>query len=201
MNRKYLWIGIGVLGLTVLAAMGWQAWQGFRGMLLGEADKRALVLPVAALADYGVTPTCGEPCAHFASRRQGTALEISYEYDDAKAADAPLYVSSVALLDWNPLAAYQNYWTYRGGFHLGMMGSGGEVTVEEVAVNPMTLGERRYWARIRNGSNVVGEMVLVQQGRVVLAYVIVGLKFEDPADLESLLQPVVRKAAALQASP
>lgn len=199
MKNKTLWIGGGVLLAAVLGAMGWEAWRGIAVMQAAKADPRALVRPVTLLADYGVEPACGDRCEHFKARQDGATYTISYEYDDTDGESDPLYVSSEALVDWSAFEAAQTFWAYRGGFHLGLLGSG-DVTLAEVADNPMTLGDRRYWARIRNGERTVGDMVLVQQGRMVLVYVIVGVHFEAAEDLEELVRPVVAKAAALQAS-
>jgi hypothetical protein len=199
MKKPLLWSLVALVAIAMLALVGWQARRGWQTLNISEADRRALVLPVAALQDFGITPECSGTCERYDSQRTGTALEVSYEYDDSDNDESPLYISSLAMLDWNDLSALQNFWGYRGGFHLGMLGHGEEVQVEEVMDNPMTLGDRRYWARIRNGKKPVGELVLVQQGRIVLAYIVVGVHFDESSDLEDFLRPVVKKAAALQA--
>lgn len=199
MKYKGLWIGGGILLAAVFGALGWAAWQGIAVMQAAKADPRALVLPVAVLADYGVEPACGPTCERFHARQEGGTYAISYEYDDTDGEADTLYLSSEALLEWSALEAMQTFWAYRGGFQLGLLGAGG-VTLEEVADNPMALGDRRYWARIRNGDRTVGDMVLVQQGRAVLVFVVVGVHFESADDLEELVRPVVAKAAALQSS-
>lgn len=198
MRKNRIWILLAGVVLLLLGVGIWQGVRGIRQLNLEAADRQALVIPVERLRAYGVTAGCGRRCTRFDSLHHGSGLEVSYEYDDRNGPDGTLYISSTALVGLNGAAAWENYWTYLAGFRLGMLGRDGGLELQEVSPNPMTLGEKRYWARLRNRHGIIGDMLVIRQGRTVLAYVIIGRHFEDQADLEDLLRPAVNRAVALE---
>lgn len=200
MTRQRWWMLAGVAALLVVVGVGSFLFSGVRGLMISKAESYALIIPVEKLRDFGISSECGEACARFDHSLRSGTLEISYEYDSSAHPDADgaaLYVSSVAQVNLTSLNAWQDYWAYIGALRVGFLNADEKLTVEPVE-HGLDLGDQHYWARLRNRHGIVGDMVVIRQGRTVLAYVISGVHFETKGDLEDLLRPVVEKAAALQ---
>lgn len=199
-KRYWWWLGGGLL-LVSLCITGFYLYHGIMLMARAAKEPQALVIPVQRLSEYGITVRCLESCTSFRHSPVSASLDIEYEYDNTLQTDEEdlLFISSQAYVELTPLQAGQSYWAYIAGVRLSFLQGDDAMEIEPMA-QPLALGDQHYWARLIQDKKPVGEVVVVRQGSIVLAYVISGLFFSTPSDIEDLLRPALAKAVALQES-
>lgn len=201
MKRQHWWWLGGSLLLVLLVIAGFHLYHGVLLMARAQVASDELIIPVQRLSEFGITVKCSDACVRRSRSHVSGSLDIDYEYDNTGRTDEEhaLFISSQTYADLSPLHATQTYWTYIGGIRLGLMGSDETLEIKEVP-NSLSLGNQRYWARMSRAEGPIGDVVVVRQGRMVVAYMVSGLHFSTQSDIEDLMRPVLDKVAALQES-
>jgi hypothetical protein len=181
--------GLIAMGIGGLVLLFYVSDRGFGARPPTDAEKK-LVVTTAALADHiGTEARCEK--LGFKRNLDGTR-EISAEYDSTNCAKDALSFISTAEITSSAREARESFALAVGAYKVGARIGG--TTVHD-APNLLSGGDQRYSALVRKGDNVVGNVFVVRQGRVVHALFIIGLYFDEPAYAQELLAPVLEESA------
>ena len=180
---------VGVLGLAgLIVGVGYYAIKGTKTHA-PTPEQRKLVLSAASFAPFN--ETLDPKCETFkTSRSFDLSTEIEYEHD----CEGPsLYVQSTAQISLTTSDARQYWLLMIGGYRAGLALAGNDLRVEP-RENLVTFGDQRYGGVIKMGPEVVGNVFVIRQGRVVHTAMITGAEFETADEVRTLLGPLIEES-------
>ena len=177
--------------LVGLAACGGLVWVGMTGISNRPPtpeEKRALVT-IGDLEPFGVEISRREEREVWQTKRHlDGSLEVEYEYDPDRApgpGESITLMSSVTIED-SEASARESFGMTIGAYQLGFGISGVQSREQSYGMAGV---DRSHFALIVAKEKPVGNMVVIQQGKRVHGLLLIGLYFDDPRELESLLRP------------
>ncbi len=186
----------------LLVACGGLMYLGATGISNREPTdaERAVLITADDLAPFGAQPSKHDQREVWNTKKNfdGT-LEIEYDYDPelAPGDDDPLMVTSQVELAGSESDARESYAILLAAYQLGFRISG--VKSREQS-HQMAGVDQCHFSLILNGDgDPVGNMAVLRAGKRLHGLMIVGVYFDDPATLESLLRPTIERSAALSA--
>lgn len=154
-------------------------------------DERKLIVTSNTLADY---VKLDASCETLKAKRNidGTReIEAEYEPEQCRAAEQVSFVSG-AEISHSKRDARESFAMTIGAYKTGARIGGG--TLREVPAL-LTLGDQHYAAEMHKGGDVVGNLFVVRQGRVVHGLFIAGFAFRERGEVHRLLEPLLQESA------
>jgi hypothetical protein len=202
-SRAKTWvIALAAAGVTLLlgiVACGGLLYVGATGVSRRPPsdEERQAVLTIDDLAPFGVEPVNQQQREIWQTKRNlDGSLEVEYEYDPERAptADDTITVMSSVTIDRSESSARETYALAIGAYQLGFGVFGVRARQQS---HTMTGVDQSYFASIVKDDQLVGNMVVIRQAKRVHGLLLIGLHFDDPAQLESLLRINIEKSATL----
>ena len=175
---------------SVIAILGGLFYFGSRGLSSRpptDAEKR-LILSAASFEEFGqkLQPKCQKYTSKL--NLDGTR-EVEFDYDCGEG--APMFLTSGAEIGRNERDSRESFVLAISAYKTGLLIGGGSL---EPRHELLTLGDQHYAAQIRKGTNIIGNVFVVRQGRVLHTLVMTGLYFEDPDDIHDLFTPLLEES-------
>ena len=186
-----------VLGTLLLAAILGAAMLGvaFYGIARREVrpEEKRMLVSVDDLAQFANIPGDRSKCeSYLAKTNLDGSLELEYAYDTDvdPAADGYLYFKSEAEISSSPDEASESFKNQIRAYKAGAALVSGRSL--EDAQQLFTSGDQNYAVKVMQDGEVIGNIVVALKGKVVHSFLVFGLEFDQPEDLESLLGPKLR---------
>jgi hypothetical protein len=173
--------------VAIIAGLIYFGGRGISSRPATDAERR-LILSATSFEKFGETL---EPkCQKYTSRvnLDGTR-EVELEYDCGES--SAVFITSEAEICRSVREARESFALSIGAYKAGLTIGGGTV---EARPELLSLGDQHYAALVRSGTNVVGCVFVVRQGRVVHALVTTGIYFDDPDDIRDLFAPLLEES-------
>lgn len=153
-------------------------------------DEKKLVVTASTLAGYRKTDPKCETLTF--KRTLDGSREIEAEYDSTKCDTELLSFTANAEIARSMRDARESFALLIAAYKIGA--NLGGVTMQQ-APALLAAGDQHYAAQLKQGENVVGNVFVVRQGRVVHGLFIVGLTFDDSEQIQELLAPLLEESA------
>jgi hypothetical protein len=190
-RRNVVILAVGLALAGVIAAVGGLAaivYFGFTGFGHRQAtgDERQLVITAASLGRLGVEL---DPKAEKLTSKRSLdgAREIECEYEK----DEVFFVSN-AEIHRRARDAKESFTLTIGAWKTGLA-LGTDANLEE-AQTLLAGGDDRYAGYIKNSGEIVGNVFIVRNGRVLHTLLITGHYLDDPDDVRVLIEPLLAES-------
>lgn len=175
---------------SIVAILGGLVYFGARGISsrpATDAEKR-LILSAATFEEFGQTlePKCGKTISKL--NLDGTR-EVEFDYDCGEG--SAMFLTSGAEIGRNVRDARESFALSIAAYKTGMAIGGGTV---DPRPELLTMGDQHYAAVVRSGTNIIGNVFVVRQGRVLHTLVLAGIYFDDPEDIRDLFAPLLEES-------
>lgn len=207
-RRRYNTIGIvaaaGLSGLLLCClCCGGLVYLGSTGISSREpsAEEKSAVVTIRDLEPHGVMPAELEKREVWKTKRHfdGT-LEIEYEYDPelaAGAGDAVTMQSSVSI-EHTEKDASQAFSITIMAYQTGLRISGVKSREQQHAMADV---DQTHFALLLKDDQPVGNMLVIRKGKRIYGVLIVGIYFDDPAQLEEIVREKIKQGDAVLEKP
>jgi hypothetical protein len=188
-----------VLGSVAIVALvlGVLLRLGCKGISTREPteEEMQLLIPVSRLEPLGVTGLNPGACESvIAKRNLDGSLELEYEYDSERAPESSrfLFYKSEAEISDSAEDARESHMLQVAAYKAGTMLVKGRKLERSSA--SFSVGEQNYLGTVTQDGKPLGTVAVVRQGTIVHSVLILGLYFDDPEQLKTLLKPVLAKS-------
>ena len=203
-RRVWLWL-LFLIPMGIVATLGFVVGLGIVFNMTGEVttpseEEQALVLNIdhvtGWMADY--RPDLGRETLT-KTRYVDDSYEIEYTYDVPEDDAAP-YLSYTLTFEPSSSDATTTYASYWGGTQVAFMMFGAvDVTVEENN-ELFNWGDQSRFGILTSEGKPFGNVFVARKESLVVYFILSGIYFDDPEEIDALLEPYLTKLQTYQAA-
>lgn len=191
-----------LIGLTIMA--GYACYSvGVAGIQTRSIrdSERCLLLTVDSLSEFGLEDLARPACESWVAKvNVDASLELEYEFDSSASDENVefLFFKSEAEIVADERTAAATFEMQISAARAGvLMVSGRELLP---CADPLPrIADQVYSGTIVQDERIVGNLVVLRQGRIVHTLMLLGVYIPDGKELADVLRPVIRQSIAFQA--